>query len=209
MQSSRSDTSEASLLSRVEAAVTRGLRVTGAGLAGGIIAGAVVGGLGSRLMMRIVGVMARSHYGEVTHANAVVGETTLGGTISLVIQGAVFGLFGGIMYLLVRWWMPGRGWRKGLVFGLFLLAFQGTVVLDGNYEYYRYVPAWLSFLLFAALFPGYGVVTAGVAEALAGSPRRPPNRRVTQIGYAVVGLIALVATVDLVRQLRELLAGGA
>ena len=205
MPSSRSDTPEASLLS----GVSRVARVIAAGLAGGVVAGAVAGGLGSRLLMRVIGVMARSHYGEVTHENSVVGETTFAGTLNLVIQGAGFGLFGGVVYLLVRRWMPGRRVVKGLTFGVFLLLFQGTLVLDGNYEYYRYISPWQAYAMFALLFPAYGVVLALVAETLAGPSPWPNRRLVTRIGYAVVSLIAIAGTADLVTTMRELLVSGA
>ena len=191
MQSSPSDTSGASLLSTASRGMRRVARVTASGLVGGVVAGVVVGGLGSRLVMRLVGVMARSHYGEVTHENAVVGETTLAGTLNLVTQGIGFGIFGGILYLLVRRWVPGDGLVKGLVFGVGLLLLAGTVVLDGNYEYYRYIKPWQAYALFALLIPAFGVVLSLVAERLAGDSPYPPNRVIGIAGSAV--LLALVA----------------
>ena len=190
MQSSPSGTSEASLLSTISRGARRVARVTASGLAGGIVAGVLVAGLGSRLMMRIVGVMARSHYGEVTHENAVVGETTLDGTLNLVVQGIGYGIFGAILYLFVRRWVPGTGVVKGLVFGIGLLLLGGTVVLDGSYEYYRYIEPWQAYALFALLIPAFGFVLSVVAERLAGDSPYPPHRIIGIVGRAI--LLALV-----------------
>ena len=193
MQSSPSVTPEASLLSTVSRGIGRVARVTASGLVGGVVAGALVGGLGSRLVMRIVGVMARSHYGEVTHANAVVGETTLAGTLNLVAQGVGFGIFGGILYLMVRRWVPGTGVVKGLVFGIGLLLLAGTVVLDGNYEYYRYIKAWQAYALFAVLIPAFGLVLSLVTERLAGDSPYPRHGVIGIAGQAVLLALVLVA----------------
>ena len=208
MPSSPSATPAASLLSSASRGAARVLRVVGAGLAGGILAGVIVGGLGSRLLMRIVGVMGRSHYGEVTHQNAVVGVTTLDGTLNLAIQGVGYGIFGGLMYLLVRRWMPGRGWVKGLAFGVFLLLTQGGLVLDGDYEYYRYIQAWQAYAMFALLFPVYGIVNGLVTERLAGKPAYPPHRVVGIVGQVALGAIALLSGIGLLLDLRELTAPG-
>ena len=208
MPSSRSDTHEASLLSTVSRGAFRVARVTASGLAGGVVAGALVGGLGSRLVMRLVGVMARSHYGEVTHENAVVGETTLAGTLNLVAQGVGFGIFGGILYLFVRRWVPGKGVVKGLVFGCGLLLLAGPVVLDGNYEYYRYIEPWQAFVLFALLIPIYGVVASLVTERLAGRSPYPPNRAIGIAGQVILLVLVILAGAQSLGTIREHLAAG-
>lgn len=172
--------------------VVHGLRLTGAGLLAGVVAGAVAG-LGSRVAMYVVRLVNPSYHGVITHASSEVGRVTVAGTLSLALEGALlYGLSGGVVYLLVRRWMPGRGWLKGLAFGCFLLV-AAPVVLDGsNYEYFRYVPTWASVGLFSLLYPLYGVVVAPLTERLGrGAQGRPRHAAVAWAGYLVLaGVVA-------------------
>jgi hypothetical protein len=181
-------------------ALARALRLLGVALGAGVVAG-TAGGLGARLVMRIVAIMGRSHYGEVTHHNAVTGVTTLGGTMNLAIEGALLGVAGSLFYLVVRPWLPGRPLVRGLLFGLLLLLAVGTLVLDGDYEYYRYVSPAVSVSLFALLFPLYGAVLAWLIERwdrdrpqFTGWPLR--------IGRGLLGVLAITTGLNLLDQLR-------
>jgi hypothetical protein len=49
------------------------------------IAGAIVGGLGSRIVMRLATLAAPEVRGAVTENGAVVGEITLAGTVALMV----------------------------------------------------------------------------------------------------------------------------
>src|SRR5436309_6977899 len=85
---------------------------------GGIGVGAIVFGLGSRLAMRVVGILASpEHLGQPT-AFGVVGKVTLAGVAGLVVMGAIAGLLTGAFYLLFRPWLPGGWVTRGLMFGL-------------------------------------------------------------------------------------------
>ena len=183
----------------------RGLRLFGAALAAGVLTGAVVGGLGSRLVMRIIAVGNRSHYGETTHDNAVVGVTTLDGTLNLVTQGVAAGVIGALFYLLCRRWLPGRGWRKGLGFGVVLLAATYPAAIDVEmYEFFRYIRPVYAYALFAVLFVAYGVAAAPLTERWGRGSQEPPGNLVVRW----VGRIALLAFVtlgvlDVVEKLRS------
>lgn len=167
-----------------------GLRLTVSGLISGIVAGALAG-LGSRVAMFVIRLMNPSHNGETTHASAEVGRVTADGTLSLVSQGMFYGGAGGLLYLLVRRWMPGTGLRKALAFGVFLLVVGASIVLDGNYEYFRYVPTWLSVSLFALLYPIYGFVSSPLTEWLGRGTKGPPrNRMIAWGGYLILGALA-------------------
>lgn len=149
----------------------RSLRAFGASVAGGLVGGAVAG-LGARLDMRLIALMSRSHYGEVTHADVPIGIVTLHGTMNLVLQGAIPGVAGGLVYVLVRRWLPPGRLARGALFSLLMLLIGWPAVLDGRYEYVRYVSAAVSVALFACLFPVYGFTTVVVAESLAGKRGR-------------------------------------
>ncbi|MDQ3680795.1 MAG: hypothetical protein M3378_09710 [Actinomycetota bacterium] len=167
------------------------VRVIAAGLLAGVVAGALAG-LGSRLAMFVVRLMNPSHNGEVTHANAAVGRITADGTLALVMEGVFYGIPGAVVYLVVRRWIPWDGLLKGLAFGCVLLIVAGSAVLDGNYEYFRYVSTWVSVGLFALLYPLYGLVVAPLTERLGHGAKGPPrNVVVAWSGYLILGGILL------------------
>lgn len=173
--------------------VFHGVRLAASGLVAGMVAGAVAG-LGSRLAMFVIRLLNPSHNGETTHAHAEVGSVTAEGTLTLVSEGMFYGLAGGVLYLLVRRWMPGSGLGKGLAFGVFLLVVGAPVVLDGNYEYFRYVSTWVSVSLFALLYPLYGLVVSPLTERLGrGTKGLPRNRMVAWGGYLMVGAVAALS----------------
>ena len=116
------------------------------GILGGIAAGLLVGGIGGRLIMRI---LVLNHFGNT-------GEITAGGTFAVIIAAGIFGVVGGLVYGLIRRWLPGGGLLKGIVFGLVLLCFFGTALLDPD----NVLSPRLSVVLFALLFPLYGVVAS-------------------------------------------------
>ena len=87
---------------------------------GGVGVGAVVFGLGSRVAMRVVGMMASpEHTGEQT-AFGIVGRVTLAG------------LFCGLLYLAARSLLPGGWMARGLIFGLFLLVPIGIIIITSS-----------------------------------------------------------------------------
>jgi hypothetical protein len=176
------------VIARVRAA----LRLFGASVVGGLLAGAVAG-FGARVAMWVIRLMNDSHNGEVTHANAAVGRWTSSGTVEIVLTGAlIFGLPGAVLYLIVRRWLPGRPLVRGVLFGVVLLALGAAAfVQDNEYEYTRYVSPAVSVPLFMALFPIYGVVLAPVAEGLGRGSLAPPTHRVVRVG----GRLALLALV--------------
>ena len=143
------------------------------GILGGIPAGLLVGGIGGRLIMRIL---------TINHGGGG-GEITAGGTFGVIIAAGIFGLVGGFVYVLIRRWLPGGRLLKGLVFGLVLLCFFGTTLLDPDN-----VPSpRLSVVLFPLLFPPYGVVASLFIERF--DPYVPPlftRFPITVLGYLLI-----------------------
>src|SRR3989449_6683114 len=109
------------------------VREVAAGSLSGIVVGIIVGGLGSRLVMRLAAIAGGSGVQGVTTANGNrVGEITVGGTIALILFGGVFaGLFGGLLYASLRPWLVPFGRWRGLIFGVGLLGLTGSLILDG------------------------------------------------------------------------------
>ena len=168
-------------------------RLVAVGLLAGLVAGLVVGGLGSRVAMRIVSLVAgHEHYGEITDAEATVGEISAGGTAFVLFVGAFSGILGGFAYVAVRRWLPGSTFVKGLTFGLLLLVVAGTTVIEGdNRDFTRFVSPYLAVGLFAVLFILFGLLVAGLVERLAGSAVVVRSRRwVTVGGRAALAALA-------------------
>jgi len=142
-------------------------REIAAGSLSGIVVGIVVGGLGSRLVMRLSAIAAGSVVQGVTTANGNrVGEITVGGTIALIIFGGVFaGIFGGLLYASVRPWLaPFARWR-GLIFGLGLLGLAGSLILDAaNSDFIVLRPPLLNVTMFAVLFLIFGIALVPVFD---------------------------------------------
>jgi hypothetical protein len=143
------------------------LREVAAGSLAGIAVGIIVGGLGSRLVMRLSAVAAGSVMQGVTTSNGNrVGEITVAGTIGLVIFAGVFaGIFGGLLYASLRSWLAPSGRWRGLVYGLGLLGLAGSLVLDAaNSDFIILQPPLLNVAMFAALFVIFGIALVPVFD---------------------------------------------
>lgn len=169
--------------------------LVGIGLLAGLIAGFLGLGVGSRVAMRIVALLAgHGHYGEITDAEEVVGQITLDGTGFLVAAGTVVGVPGGLLYVIVRRWVPGAGIWKGLAFGGLVLALFGSLVIEGdNPDFRRFVPSIISVLLFALVLVVYGLVAVWVVERLdRGGGTSPRNRFLAVGGCAMLAAAVIV-----------------
>jgi hypothetical protein len=181
--------------------------LAGLGLLGGAVAGFLAAGVGGRLAMRLVSLLAgHEHYGEITDAEQVVGRITVEGTIGFI---AFFtfatGIIGGTLYVMARRWMPGTGIRKGLAYGGLLMLLFGSTIIEGrNSDFRRFVPSYLSVGLFASLFLLYGMIASAVVERLdRGGGARPRSRLLFLGGYL---LLAIAAGFGLVRDIEALAA---
>lgn len=167
-------------------------RVFSLGLAG-IIAGAIVGGLGSRLVMRISAIAAGpARQGMLTEGGNRVGEISFGGTVELVIFGGVLsGAAGAIVLVATERWLPHRRGLEGLIAGLFLLATAGaTVIKADNFDFLILDPAWLNVSMFAVLFVLFGLVTMPLANEVG---RRFDQRAGETSAYGPLPLILLAS----------------
>lgn len=152
----------------------------------GLMAGVLVGGVGGRIVMRISGFLSDPVFiGSARTANDnVVGEVTLGGTFALVFFVGVFGgAFGGLLWAAVGPWFAPLGRWRGLAFGLYLLALVGAAVAfdPDNFDFRRFGPPVLNVVLFAALFPLFGLVAVPLADAF----ERAVRERRDWIGVAL------------------------
>jgi len=127
------------------------------GLFCGIMAGAVVLGVGGRMVMRALAVIAER---EV--------EFSFGGTIEVVAFGAIIGSIAGAAFVAIKKYLPGAAPLKGMSFGL-LAYLTLAIVQPPSVE--RSAAAFAGFLspmvlMFGAVFLLYGIALAIAEDGL-------------------------------------------
>jgi hypothetical protein len=135
-------------------------------VAGGV-AGVVVGGIGSRIAMRIAAVTARDvAQGLTTDAGATIGRITFEGTAFLVVAvGIGTALVGTAFYLATLPWLPRRRRLRALAFGGLEVVVFGTVLLDpGNPDFTILGRPLLNVLVLGSLFVLHGVALVMLVE---------------------------------------------
>jgi hypothetical protein len=155
------------------------------------IAGALVGGLGSRLVMRLAALAAPEVRGALTENGNVVGEITLEGTIALmIVAGLASTVFGAGAFVVLRPWLPRRTMPRGLVFGGLLLALSGATVVDaGNADFAILGDRLLNITMFSGLFVAFGLVASFAFVAL--ERRVPPAASLSPRMWALTAICAV------------------
>ena len=167
------------------------LRETAIIVVGSGIAGALVGGIGSRVVMRISALAAPEVRGMVTENGNVVGEITLAGTIALMVfAGLSSTVFGTGAFVVARPWLPRGTVARGLVFGGFLLALTGAAVVDrANADFVILGDRVLNVTMFSGLFFAFGVVASSAVAFL--ERRVPPAAALSPRMWALTAVCAL------------------
>jgi len=160
----------------------------------GIVAGLLVGGFGSRLMMRVMAATSgAAAQGRITQADEVVGKVTGNGTVGLLLfVGIGLGVVGAGLYAVVGRFLPRRAWSAGIVLGLLALGvFARTDPLDpANRDFTFLSPVLLAVVLIAALFVLYGMTLTALAARL---ERSYPQLAARPSAIAFAPLLLLVA----------------
>jgi hypothetical protein len=167
------------------------LRQTAIVVVGCGIAGALVGGIGSRLVMRLAALAAPEVRGALTENGNVIGEITLGGTIGLMLfAGVGSAIFGAGAFTVAQPWLPRSTALRGLVFGGFLLALMGSNVVDpANADFVILGDRVLNVAMLSSLFIAFGLVASGAFAILEG--RVPPSAALSPRMWALTVLCAL------------------
>ena len=137
----------------------------------GVAAGITIAGAGGRLAMRLVAATSpESAQGVTTEAEETVGRITTGGSVGFVIFTALFfGLATGVLYLLIRRWLP-AGRLSGLAYGLLLLVVFATRVdplRADNRDFDIVGPSGVALAVFGALVVVHGMAVAAIAARYA------------------------------------------
>ncbi|MBI5287739.1 MAG: hypothetical protein HY873_02065 [Chloroflexi bacterium] len=156
--------------------------------------------------MRIIAVLNHDRDGVTTDARAIVGEISLGGTMSLVMLGAVAGVLGGLFYLgLRRWlWVPPT-WR-GPAFAAVTLLTVGHVLFDtANVDFQIFEPVAVVIALFAALFLMNGLLLVPLADRIHPEPAYPAGSRVPRAVAFVIALVCLFGLILMIDTFRTMI----
>ena len=172
-----------------------------------LVAG-VVGGIGGRIVMRFLFLQNEATAGLITENGNQVGVITLGGTASLVFFAALFlGVPAGLVYVVMRRWLPGESLAHGLLYGALLLVLFGGGAIDAdNIDFRLFGPPGLGILLFSVLPFVFGVVLADLVDRW--DPYVPAvfqGRWVTMGGYAALIGLGLFGIVRFSSTVTELL----
>ena len=166
----------------------------------GLITGLLVGGLGSRIVMRVAGATGRdSAQGATTEAGFRVGEITVDGSLQLLFFVGIFmGILGAVLYAVFRPWLAWAGRLRGLVFGAVLFAI-GSASSDAmnpdNFDFRILGNGLLNVLLIGAIFLGFGVVIEEIHRLL---DRKLPNETARiGVGSALLAFVGTLAAVPL------------
>lgn len=158
-------------------------------VAGALIAGIVVGGLGGRLVMRLSAIAADdSRIGMVTENGNRVGDITGPGTLALVLfVGLSTGLAMGVFLFALRTVLPPR--LLPLTVSIVALGLGAGIVIDpGNPDFTILGNRGLNVAMFLAMFPAFGCTAVWVAERFDRWLVQPPLVRLaplTLVGVAI------------------------
>jgi hypothetical protein len=134
----------------------------------GIPTGAVVVGIGSRLVMLTLRLTSSSQViGVQSDDDFTIGRFTLSGTLNLLLIGAIVGIIGAAAYQWVRPWLIGPRWFRYLTVGLASGAVVGSMLIHADGVDFRLLtPTWLAISLFVALPAAFGVAIALAVDRL-------------------------------------------
>lgn len=137
-------------------------------IVGGIPAGVLVAGLGSRLAMLVLRMTSPDGVNGIESDDGfTIGRFTLGGTYNLMLIGAAVGLIGAGAYLMVRRWLIGPPWFRRLTVGLAAGVVVGSMLVHADgVDFTVLEPTWLAVSLFVVLPGCFGVVVGAAVDAV-------------------------------------------
>jgi len=172
-------------------------RIVGVLFAGAVL-GALIGGVGGRLVMFLLIRLTPEADGVTSDDGFEMGRFTLSGSLNLVAICTILGVVGAVLYLLVRWLLFGPWWFR--VLSVTLAAGVGVgnlLVHTDGIDFSLLQPALVSVLAFVAVPAAYGAALTVVAERrlLACWPVPPETGAVGNATLWVLRAVALVVGV--------------
>lgn len=186
-----------------EGAIGVTLREIARGGIAGVIAGALVAGIGGRIVMRAATLAVPDSAGRFTENGFVIGSITPAGSLGLIAFGTFAGLLVGAFWVAVATWIPGAGVRRALATMPLAVAVGGVGLVEGSNSDFRVLQGDpLVVAMLVGLVAAVGFVVALADEVL---DRRLPvvatSRRGVVVVYAALAGIGALITLPI-------LAGG-
>lgn len=169
-------------------ALSRSARRLSIGLLSGFACGTIIGGLGGRLAMFVLRLTSSPRlHGLETDDGFIIGRFS-GDTLFLVGTGAVLGILTGVLYLLIRGWLPER--HRPLYYGAFGAVLGGSMFIrPGGIDFTEIDPLLLAVVLFIVLPGLHGMAVSALIER---SLSRSGTRRLwLSLVFVLLGLIPL------------------
>lgn len=167
--------------------------------AGGMLVGAYLGGLltigaGSRLMMRVLAATSSADVqGQLTEADEIIGEVSVGGSMFLiVVVGVGASVLGLALFLVLRRWLPDRSLVAGLVgvaIGAGVLVRPSGFLSSANRDFTIISPVALAVALCLVTLVLFGATFGVLVDRLAIRWPRPgwsPGGAVSVLPFAVL-----------------------
>ena len=171
-------------------------RPVAAAAVAGFFTGAVIGGIGGRLAMFVLRLTSDpSLHGLKTDDDFTIGIFS-GETLFLVIVTTVLGIIGGLVYLVVRGWLPDRA-RPWLFGGLTGIVGGATVIRPGGIDFTLLDPLPLAVAMFIALPAVYGVAVSLLIERFLASDSPFSRSKVGVAGLVLLLPLALLGPIGL------------
>jgi hypothetical protein len=179
------------LVSRRRVGLEQTVRVLSATIIIGVATGAVIGGLGGRLAMRILFLTSDDAVKGLTSDDGFeIGKFSLGDTAGLIVVTSVIGVIAALL-LLVAWPFVSRFGRTTVPMMAVLYGVVGGALMvhtDGV-DFTVLEPAALAIALFVAICAGFGAVVAHLVGRAAAGDGWPRERRWWLLGPPLLLLL--------------------
>jgi hypothetical protein len=156
-------------VSRVWRKVEPALRLCSATVIIGAATGALIGGVGGRLAMRILFLTSdESVKGLKSDDGFEIGRFTLSDTINLIVLTAVLGVIAALLYLVAQPFLAPLGRATVPAMAAFYGVLGGAIMVHRDGIDFKVLePAGLAIALFVAICAGFGAVVAWLVDAAA------------------------------------------
>ncbi len=144
----------------------------------GAASGAIIGGLGGRLAMRILFLTSDDAVRGLTSDDGFeIGRFDLGDTAGLVVATVFIGVIAALLFLLARPFVVRFGAAATPTMAVFYGVIGGAMLVHTDGIDFRVLePAALAIALFVAISAGFGAVVTHLVGAAAAPDARPQNR---------------------------------
>jgi hypothetical protein len=157
-----------------------------------VTSGVLILGIGGRLVMFLSRLLHPEAVGRFTENGNQIGEFTVEGTVALLVFGGLAGgLFAGVVWVIVKQWIP----DNPLAVGLGAVAIGGFLLIEAdNPDFLILRPPGLDLALLLALVFLFGVVLHRLDKVF---DRRLPARRgpVSTIVYLLLAAVGVAVAI--------------